>query len=154
MRCSEKKKRKKKMKIFAVDFGDSHTGIAASDALEMLATPICIVHEKDFVICADKVAAEIKNGGGELAVVGNPVNMNGSFGPRSEKCCQFAELLRERLDIPVEMWDERSTTVTAHERMNEVNKRGKKRKAVIDAVAAAIILENYLAYRRNHREQS
>jgi len=142
------------MKIFAVDYGDSHTGIAASDALEMLATPLCIVHEKDFAVCADKVAAEIKSGGGELAVVGNPVNMNGSFGPRSEKCRQFAELLRERLDIPVEMWDERSTTVTAHERMNEVNKRGKKRKAVIDAVAAAVILENYLAYRRNRREQS
>lgn len=140
------------MKIFAVDFGDSHTGIAASDPLEMLATPICIVHEKDFVICADKVAEEIKKGGGELVVVGNPVNMNGSFGPRSEKCTEFAGLLRERLDTPVEMWDERSTTVTAHERMNEVNKRGKKRKAVIDAVAAAIILENYLAYRRNHKE--
>lgn len=140
------------MKIFAVDFGDSHTGIAASDPLEMLATPICIVHEKDFVTCADKVAEEIKKGSGELVVVGNPVNMNGTFGPRSEKCNEFAQLLRERLSVPVEMWDERSTTVTAHERMNEVNKRGKKRKAVIDAVAAAIILENYLAFRRNHKD--
>ena len=84
-----------------------------------------------------------------FAVVGNPINMNGTRGPRSEKCCEFAELLRARLDIPVEMWDERSSTVSAHEIMNELNKRGKKRKAVIDSAAAAIILESYLAYRRN-----
>lgn len=137
------------MKILAVDFGDSHTGIAVSDAMEMLATPMCIIDEKNFEICADKVAAKIEETRAELVVVGNPINMNGTYGPRSEKCCQFAELLRERVSVPVEMWDERSTTVTAHNMMNEINKRGKKRKAVIDAVAAAVILENYLAYRRN-----
>ena len=137
------------MKIVSVDFGDSHTGIAESDRLEMIATPVCIVNEKRFEVCADKVADKIKELGAELAVVGNPINMNGTRGPRSEKCCEFAELLRARLDIPVEMWDERSTTVSAHEIMNELNKRGKKRKAVIDSAAAAIILEGYLAYRRN-----
>lgn len=139
------------MKIAAVDFGDSHTGIAVSDFMEMLATPVCIIDEKRFEVCADKVADKIKEIGGELVVVGNPINMNGTYGPRSEKCCQFADLLRERLSVEVVMWDERSTTVTAHNMMNEVNKRGKKRKAVIDAVAAAVILENYLAYRANHR---
>lgn len=137
------------MKIAAVDFGDSHTGIAACDKLEMLASPVCIIDEKRFEVCADKVAAKIKELGAEMAVVGNPINMNGTYGPRSEKCTGFAGLLRERLDIPVEMWDERSSTVTAHNMMNEINKRGKKRKAVIDAAAAAIILESYLAYRRN-----
>ncbi|MBO6229334.1 MAG: Holliday junction resolvase RuvX [Ruminiclostridium sp.] len=137
------------MKIVSVDFGDSHTGIAECDRLEMIATPVCIIDEKRFEVCADKVADKIKELGAELAVVGNPINMNGMRGPRSEKCCEFAELLRVRLDIPVEMWDERSTTVSAHEIMNELNKRGKKRKAVIDSAAAAIILESYLAYRRN-----
>ena len=88
-----------------------------------------------------------------MIVVGNPLNMNGSAGPRSEKCRLFAELLRNLVTVPVVMWDERSTTVTAHQMMNDVNKRGKKRKAVIDAVAAAVILENYLAYRANHKEQ-
>lgn len=139
------------MKIIAVDYGDSHTGLATSDVMEMLASPLCIIDEKDFEICADKVAEKIKETRSELVVVGNPINMNGTYGPRSEKCCNFAELLRERVTVPVEMWDERSTTVTAHNMMNEVNKRGKKRKAVIDAVAAAVILENYLAFRRNHR---
>ena len=137
------------MKIVSVDFGDSHTGIAECDRLEMIATPVCIIDEKRFEVCADKVAAKIKELGAELAVVGNPINMNGTRGPRSEKCTEFAELLRARLDIPVEMWDERSSTVSAHDIMNELNKRGKKRKAVIDSAAAAIILESYLAYRRN-----
>ncbi len=137
------------MKIVSVDFGDSHTGIAECDKLEMIATPVCIIDERRFDVCADKVAVKITELGAELAVVGDPVNMNGTRGPRSEKCREFAELLRARLDIPVEMWDERSTTVSAHEIMNELNKRGKKRKAVIDSAAAAIILESYLAYRRN-----
>ncbi len=137
------------MKIASVDFGDIHTGIAACDKLEMIATPVCIIDEKRFEVCADKVADKIKELGAELAVVGNPINMNGTYGPRSEKCCEFAELLRARLDIPVEMWDERSSTVTAHNIMNELDRRGKKRKAVIDAAAAAVILESYLAFRRN-----
>ncbi|MBO6301316.1 MAG: Holliday junction resolvase RuvX [Ruminiclostridium sp.] len=141
------------MKIAAVDFGDSHTGIAECDKLEMIATPICIIDEKRFEVCADKVAEKITSLGAELVVVGDPVNMNGTRGPRSEKCREFAELLRARLGIPVEMWDERSTTVSAHEIMNELNKRGKKRKAVIDSAAAAIILESYLAYRRNRNVQ-
>ncbi len=138
------------MKIVSVDFGDSHTGIAECDRLEMIATPVCIINEKRFEVCADKVAEKIKELGAEMAVVGDPVNMNGTYGPRSEKCREFAGLLRERLDIPVEMWDERSSTVTAHNIMNELDRRGKKRKAVIDAAAAAVILESYLSYRRNH----
>lgn len=141
------------MKILAVDYGDSHTGIAVCDPLEMLATPLCIIDERNFNRCAEKTAEKIKETGAELAVVGNPINMNGTRGPRSEKCCEFAELLRGLCSVPVEMWDERSTTVTAHNMMNEVNKRGKKRKAVIDAVAAAVILENYLAFRRNRKNE-
>ena len=77
--------------------------------------------------------------------------MNGTLGPRSEKCCRFAELLREKLNIEVVMWDERSTTVSAIGIMNENNKRGKKRKESLDSAAAAIILESYLAYRKNHK---
>lgn len=140
---------KNDMRIAAVDFGDSHTGIAACDKLEMLASPVCIIDEKRFEVCADKVAEKLKEIGAEAVVVGDPVNMNGTYGPRSGKCREFAELLKARLDVPVEMWDERSSTVTAHNMMNEINKRGKKRKAVIDAAAAAVILESYLAYRRN-----
>ena len=139
------------MRIAAVDFGDSHTGIAACDPLEMLASPVCIIDEKDFERCADRVAQKLSELKAELIVVGDPVNMNGTRGPRSEKCRDFAELLRQRTDTEIIMWDERSSTVTAHNYMNDINKRGKKRKAVIDAAAAAVILESYLSYRRSHK---
>ncbi len=76
--------------------------------------------------------------------------MNGTLGPRSEKCRLFADMLRERTGLEVVMWDERSTTVTAIGIMNDLNKRGKKRKEALDATAAAVILEGYLAYRKNN----
>lgn len=139
------------MKIMAVDYGDAHTGLACCDKNEVLATPLCIIDERSFERCAEKVAKAAEENGAEMLVVGNPINMNGTKGPRSEKCCQFADLLRSLANVPVEMWDERGTTVTAHRMMSEVNKRGKKRKAVIDAVAAAVILENYLSYRANRK---
>ncbi len=140
------------MKILAVDYGDSHTGLACCDRTETLASPLGVIDEKDFNICVEKVAAASVEYEVGMIVVGNPLNMNGTAGPRSEKCKLFAELLRNFVEVPVVMWDERSTTVTAHQMMNDVNKRGKKRKAVIDAVAAAVILENYLAYRANHKQ--
>lgn len=141
------------MKIMAVDYGDSHTGLACCDKTETLASPLRVIDERNFNICAEKVAAASVENEVGLIVVGNPLNMNGSEGPRSEKCKSFAELLRNYVEVPVVMWDERSSTVTAHQMMNEVNKRGKKRKAVIDAVAAAVILENYMAWRANHKDQ-
>lgn len=141
------------MKIMAVDYGDSHTGLACCDRTETLASPLGVIDERNFNVCAEKVAAASVEYEAGLIVVGNPLNMNGSEGPRSEICKSFAELLRNYVEVPVVMWDERSSTVTAHQMMNEVNKRGKKRKAVIDAVAAAVILENYMAWRANHKDQ-
>ena len=141
------------MKIMAVDYGDSHTGLACCDRTETLASPLGVIDERNFNICVEKVAAASVEYEAGLIVVVNPINMNGSEGPRSEICKIFAELLRTFVKVPVVMWDERSSTVTAHQMMNEVNKRGKKRKAVIDAVAAAVILENYMAWRANHKDQ-
>lgn len=142
------------MKIMAVDYGDSHTGLACCDRTETVASPIGVIDEKNFNICVEKVAAASVEYEVGLIVVGNPLNMNGSAGPRSELCKSFADLLRNYVEVPVVMWDERSTTVTAHQMMNEVNKRGKKRKAVIDAVAAAVILENYMAWRANNKDKA
>ena len=88
---------------------------------------------------------------GEI-IVGLPLNMNGSRGPRAEKCEAFANMLNELTEIPVNMWDERSTTVSAHNILNETNVRGKKRKAVVDTVAATVILEAYLEYRRKNKQ--
>ena len=77
--------------------------------------------------------------------------MNGSSGDRAEKCTEFAKILESKVSVPVKLWDERSTTVLAHNYLNNTNTKGKKRKEVVDAVAAVIILENYLEYRKNHK---
>ena len=79
--------------------------------------------------------------------------MIGSEGESAQKCEKFAELLGKLVKVPVKLWDERSTTVSATNYLNETNTRGKKRKEVIDAVAATIILESYMDYRKNHKEE-
>lgn len=137
------------MKIMSVDFGDSRTGIAVCGESEMLASPLTVITEYNFERCAEKVAELAKKENAGLIVVGYPKNMNGTIGERAEKCAEFSRLVSELSGIPSELWDERSTTVTAHNYLNETNVRGKKRKAVVDAVAATIILETYLAYRKN-----
>lgn len=137
------------MIIMSVDFGDSRTGIAVCGKAEMLATPVCVIAEKDFAKCIEKTAALAKEQRAEEIVVGYPKNMNGTVGERAEKCRLFSEELAKLVDCPVTLWDERCTTVSAHNILNVTNTRGKKRKAVVDAVAASIILESYLGYRRN-----
>lgn len=138
------------MKIMAVDYGDSRTGLAMCDKGEILASPLYTINMKDFDKCLEMTAQAAKENRAELIVVGNPINMNGTEGPRSEKCRLFADRLRELVSVEVVMWDERSSTVTAIGYMNDVNKRGKKRREVLDSAAAAVILEGFLAYRRNH----
>lgn len=137
------------MIIFGVDFGDTRTGWAVCDRSEMIASPAGVLTEKNFLHCAEKTAEAAKNARAELIVVGHPVNMDGSRGPRAQKCADFAEILREKSGIEVVLWDERCTTVSAHQILNVTNTRGKKRKSVVDAVAAVLILESYLAYRKN-----
>ena len=138
------------MKIMSVDYGDSRTGLAMCDKSEIIASPLMTVFERDFERCAAAVSERALENKAELIVVGNPINMNGTLGPLSEKCRLFADMLRERTGLEVVMWDERSTTVTAIGIMNDLNKRGKKRKEALDATAAAVILEGYLAYRKNN----
>lgn len=140
------------MIIMSVDFGDSRTGIAVCGKSEMIASPVCVIVEKDFEKCIEKTAVLAKEQRAEEIVVGYPKNMNGTIGERAEKCQLFAEKLGEISDCPVRLWDERCTTVSAHNILNVTNTRGKKRKAVVDAVSAVIILESYLGYRRNNRE--
>ena len=140
------------MVIMSVDFGDSRTGIAVCGKSELIASPVTVIQEKDFDKCIEKTAALAKEQRAEQVVVGYPKNMNGTIGERAEKCSLFAERLEELIGCPVKLWDERCTTVSAHNALNVTNTRGKKRKAVVDAVAAVIILESYLEYRRNTGE--
>ena len=142
------------MKIMSVDFGDSRTGIAMCDKSEFLASPVTVIFEKNFELCIQKTAELAKKENAELIVVGFPKNMNNTVGERAEKCTLFGEKLHESTGIEVVMWDERCTTVSAHNYLNEVNVRGKKRKNVVDAVAAVIILESYMAFRKNTGKQS
>lgn len=137
------------MIIMSVDFGDSRTGIAVCDKNEFLASPVCVISEKDFDECIRKTAEKAVELKAQEIVVGYPKNMNNTIGERAEKCQLFSEKLAEITKCPVKLWDERCTTVSANNYLNVTNTRGKKRKAVVDAVAATIILESYLGYRKN-----
>ena len=118
------------MKIMAIDYGDARTGFAISDRSEFLASPIGTVPERNAERLADKAAQTAAEYGAGEIIVGLPINMNGTEGPRAEKCRAFAELLKGRTDLPVRMWDERSTTVTAHNILNETNVRGKAKPVI------------------------
>ncbi len=140
-----------RMKILGVDYGDSRTGLAICDKSELLASPVCVIQEKNFLRCAEKIAQQAQELKAELLVVGYPKNMNNTIGERAEKCQKFAEILHNLTGLEFVLWDERCTTVSAHQYLNQTNTRGKKRKAVVDAVAAVIILESYLSYRKNQK---
>lgn len=135
------------MKVMAIDYGDARTGIAISDALGMLAGFTTVIHaytpEKTAQAILDLVR---QHGVGEL-VMGYPKNMDGSEGPRAALYRQFAQLLEQTTGMKPVLWDERRTTVDAHRILSQNNVRGKKRKNTVDAVAASLILEGYLAFR-------
>ena len=137
------------MRIMAVDFGDARTGIAFCDPAGMLASPYCIINETDLLETLKKTAVLAKEQKAEQIVVGYPKNMNGTIGPRAEKSRLFAEELGKLTGIGVRLWDERCTTLSANVYMNITDTRGKKRKAVVDALAAAIILQDYLDFNKN-----
>ena len=142
------------MKIMAVDLGDARTGLAVCDRTEVLASPIGVIHERDLNKLVVQVSVAVDEYQVSHVVVGYPKNMDGTTGERAQKCERFAQRLRNVVTVPVELWDERRTTVTAHEILNEADIRGQKRKDMVDEVAATIILESYLAYRRNQKEKA
>lgn len=137
------------MKIMAVDLGDARTGLACCDRTETLASPVGVIHDKNFDSTLRQVAAAAREFEAGEIVVGHPINMNGTLGERAEKCALFAEQLRALVEVPVVLWDERGTTVSAHNILNVTDTRGKKRKNVVDAVAATVILEGYMLFRKN-----
>ena len=137
------------MIIVGIDFGGVRTGLAVCDKFEMMASEAGCVTAEGYKKALAAVGERVKELRAELIVVGNPVNMNGTAGPRSEKCRAFARELSELTGIPAELYDERLTTVSAHRILSENNVRGKKRKATVDALSARLILEDYLTLRRN-----
>lgn len=138
------------MKIMAVDYGDTRTGLAMCDRTEFLASPLGVITEKSMPKTVEKIVYAAREYDAAMIVVGLPKNMNGTEGERAQKCRKVAQLLANILpDIPVELWDERNTTKEAIQYMNATDTRGKKRKESIDAAAASIILEGFLARRKS-----
>lgn len=137
------------MIIMSVDLGKARTGIAVSDSGESFAFPKTVITEYNTEKLIDKVCGCAKECKAELIVVGLPKNMDGSKGWRAEECEDTAHKIGEKSGIETVLWDERCTTVSAHTALNYTDTRGKKRKNIVDAVAAVIILEDYLKYRKN-----
>lgn len=137
------------MRIMAIDYGDAHTGIAVSDPTGLLAgfTTVVTAYRPEAV--AQRVAELAREHGAEELVLGHPVNMDGSLGPRSEKAKAMQALLEEATGLPVVLWDERRTTIDAHHILYQSGKNAKQRKKVVDAVAATLILEGYLTYKKS-----
>ena len=136
------------MKIMGLDYGDARTGVAISDLLCTLVGSTTVLPSRNpEKLMADLVRLTKENQIGEI-VVGLPKNMDGTEGSRAQLCREFAQTLKDATGLPVAMWDERRTTVEAHQILSDHNYHGKKRKNTVDAVAASLILEGYLAYRR------
>ena len=138
-------------RIMGIDYGDARTGIAFSDLLCSIVGSTTVIHSRK----PEKTMAEIvklvgENEVGEI-VMGLPKNMDGSEGPRAELCREFARQVREATGLEVTLWDERRTTVDAHRILFESGKNAKKRKKTVDAVAASLILEGYLDFKRMQR---
>lgn len=137
------------MIIMSVDLGHVRTGLAICDSMEMLASPLMVINEKKEDILIEKIITEAQKNGAAQIVVGCPRNMDGTEGESAQRARRLAEMIEENSKLPVSMWDERCTTKVAHTYLNATDTRGKKRKSVVDAVAAVIILQDYLDYRRN-----
>lgn len=139
------------MIIMSVDLGKARTGIAVSDSSESFAFPKKVITEYNTERLIEKIRESAKEYEAQLIVVGVPKNMDGSSGFRAEECTEVAQKIKEQVGLEVVLWDERCTTLSAHTYLNMNDTRGKKRKAVVDAVAATIILEDYLSYRKNNK---
>ena len=131
-------------RIMGIDYGDARTGIAFSDLLCSIVGSTTVIHSRRPEKTLEEIGKLCKeNEVGEI-VMGLPKNMDGTEGPRAELCREFAGKVQEVTGLKVTLWDERRTTVEAHNILSQHNYHGKKRKNTVDAVAASLILEGYL----------
>lgn len=137
------------MIIMGVDFGDARTGIAVCDKYEMMASGAGCIKASGFKTAVELTAAKAAELKAELIVVGNPVNMDGSEGARSEKCRDFAACLEEASGVKTVLYDERLTTVSAHRFLTSGGVDGRRHKKFVDELSAQLILEDYMRLRKN-----
>ena len=136
------------MKIMAVDYGDARTGLAVCDRTEFLASPVGTIEEKSFAKVAEKIVYASREFEAGMIVIGLPRNMDGTEGPRAQLYRDFAGQVEEVTGLKPILWDERRTTVDAHRILFAAGQNAKKRKKTVDAVAASLILEGYLNFKR------
>ena len=133
-----------KKRILSVDYGEVRTGLAVTDQLGIMAHGIGTVKTGGFKNLIAVISEKIAEYDINLIVIGNPINMNGTFGEKSETVSMLAERIKSELNVDVVLFDERLTTASAHEILSFTDIKSKKRKAVIDTLSAEIILQNYL----------
>ena len=139
--------------MMAIDFGDARTGVAVCDHLEMLASPFKVIKQKDMAKLVEEIALLASEQNVEKIVVGHPKNMNGSNGERAAKTEILVDKLKLATNLDVVLWDERNTTVLAHKILKDNEVFGKKRKNIVDAVAAVLILENYIKFKKSRERE-
>jgi putative Holliday junction resolvase len=139
-------------RILGVDYGDARTGLALSDINGFLASGAGCIKSTGFMKTAEAVSNFAKEKDVGLIVLGHPINMNGTLGPRSDKVKAFGAKVEELSGIKVELFDERLSTANAHQILNQTNTRGQKRKDIIDEMSACLILQSYLDRERSRRE--
>ena len=137
------------MRIMAIDYGDAHTGVAISDPTGFMAGTTTTIHSRKAEVVLEELAKIVEQYKVEELVMGFPRNMDGSEGPRADLYRDFAGKVEEATGLKPVLWDERRTTIDAHRILFESGQNAKKRKKTVDAVAAALILEGYLTFKKS-----
>ena len=136
------------MRIMAIDYGDARTGVAISDAMGFMAGFTTVIHSRKGDVVLEELAKIMVEHGVDELVMGFPRNMDGTEGPRADLYREFAARVEERCGMPVHLWDERRTTIEAHQILHAGGKKMKDHRKNVDAVAATLILEGYLTRRK------
>ena len=136
------------LRILAIDYGDARTGVAISDPTGLLAGYTTVIHSRKADVVAEELARLVKEHQVDELVMGFPRNMDGTEGPRAELYKAFAAQVKETCGLKPVLWDERRTTVEAHNILHASGKKMKNHKKTVDAVAATLILEGYLTFKR------
>ena len=136
------------MRIMAIDYGDARTGVAISDAMGFLAGFTTVIHSRKSEVVIEELAKIIAEHGVDELVMGFPRNMDGTEGPRADLYREFAAKVEARTGMTVNLWDERRTTIEAHQILHARGKKMKDHRKNVDAVAATLILEGYLTRRK------
>lgn len=136
------------MTVMAIDYGDAHTGVAISDPTGFLTGSTTTIHSRKADVVLEELVRLVREHRVEALVMGFPRNMDGTEGPRAQLYRDFADRVAQATGLTPVLWDERRTTVDAHRILFESGKNAKKRKKAVDAVAASLILEGYLDFRR------